>query len=272
MTDEFAGVSALSITTDAVDKYRETREGMGAAAATINRELAALRRMFRLAVRKGKLPTMPDISLLAEDNVRDGFVDPPDFAVFLTALRTQDADAADAAEFAYRTALRRSNVLGAVWTWFALDVQHGRVRGGALRLPGTATKNKQALTLPLAGDLLALVDRRWQLRVPACPHVFHRGGVQLQRFDQAWKAAATAIGQPRLLFHDLRRSAARTLRRAGVDVETIMKLGGWKTRSMFSRYSIVDERDLAEAQAKLDRVFRTASTPKVTPLRRRVSR
>jgi hypothetical protein len=63
------------------------------------------------------------------------------------------------------------------------------------------------------------------------------------------------------------RSAARTLRRAGVDEETIMKLGGWKTRSMFARYSIVDDRDLADAQAKLDAVFRAAAPRRVVPLR-----
>lgn len=35
--------------------------------------------------------------------------------------------------------------------------------------------------------------------------------------------------------------------------KTIMKIGGWKTRSVFDRYNIVDEKDLADAAAKLDR-------------------
>jgi hypothetical protein len=38
----------------------------------------------------------------------------------------------------------------------------------------------------------------------------------------------------------------------GVHEKTIMKIGGWKTRSVFDRYNIVDEKDLADAAAKLD--------------------
>jgi hypothetical protein len=47
-------------------------------------------------------------------------------------------------------------------------------------------------------------------------------------------------------------TACRNLRRLGVHEKTIMKIGGWKTRSVFDRYNIVNEKDLAEAAAKLD--------------------
>jgi integrase len=52
------------------------------------------------------------------------------------------------------------------------------------------------------------------------------------------------------LVHDFRRSAAKDLRRAGVSEGEIMKLCGWRTRSMFDRYNIIDEQDLARAVAK----------------------
>jgi hypothetical protein len=42
----------------------------------------------------------------------------------------------------------------------------------------------------------------------------------------------------------------------GVHEKTIMKIGGWKTRSVFDRYNIVDEKDLADAAAKLNRKAR----------------
>src|SRR5712692_3115911 len=49
------------------------------------------------------------------------------------------------------------------------------------------------------------------------------------------------------IFHDLRRSAARNMRRAGIPENTIMKIAGWKTPNMFRRYDIQDGRDIRQA-------------------------
>jgi integrase len=268
----FAGWPALAITAEDVDRYADQRLAAGAQAATCNRELSVLRRAFHVAVRKAMLPTMPAITLRSEaGNERQGFVDPADFDALLTELRTRDAVVADMVEAAYLTLLRRSSVRALAWPMFALDVEAGHVVGGTLQVPGSAMKNKRPLTLPLTGRLLALVDRCWQARVPSCLYLFHHGGRRVGRFHRVWAAAAAAVGRPELLLHDLRRSGARTLIRAGVPEDVVMKLGNWRTRSMLTRYNVTDTSDLVDAQAKLDAALAAPGPRKVTPLRRLAS-
>ena len=60
---------------------------------------------------------------------------------------------------------------------------------------------------------------------------------------------------------DLRRTGCQNLRGLGVHEKTIMKIGGWKTRSVFDRYNIVDEKELAEAAAKLDQKAQERKLP-----------
>ena len=73
-----------------------------------------------------------------------------------------------------------------------------------------------------------------------------------------WKNACAHAGVPDLLFHDLRRTGARNLRRAGVAEGIIMKIGGWRTRSVFERYAIVSRSDMNEAIVKLQESERRA--------------
>jgi uncharacterized protein YggU (UPF0235/DUF167 family) len=76
----FTGKRLLGITTTEIRAYVAARQQAGAANATINRELAALKRMFSLAVQAGKLHAKPHIPILREDNVRRGFFEAEAFA------------------------------------------------------------------------------------------------------------------------------------------------------------------------------------------------
>ena len=86
----FEGIMAPAITTPVIDKYIEMRMGSGAANATINRELSALKRMLNLGaeqipplVDKGQTPK---IKMLDENNVRKGFFEHDQFLAVRSEL------------------------------------------------------------------------------------------------------------------------------------------------------------------------------------------
>lgn len=87
----------------------------------------------------------------------------------------------------------------------------------------------------------------------------------MKSFWIRWKAATLAAGCPGRVPHDCRRTAVRNLNRAGVPETVAMKISGHKTRSVFDRYGITSEEDLAEASRKLQALTGTiAGTKAVT--------
>lgn len=82
--------------------------------------------------------------------------------------------------------------------------------------------------------------------------MFHRNGVRLGigALRGGWKRATKRAGLAGSLVHDLRRTAARDFRRAGVDEGAIMAVCGWETRDMVDRYNIIDAADRRAAVGK----------------------
>ena len=72
----------------------------------------------------------------------------------------------------------------------------------------------------------------------------------MDTFRKSFKKAKEDAGIEDFLFHDFRHCAITNLRRAGNDVPTIMKISGHKTLSMFQRYNLVDESDVAKVSWK----------------------
>ena len=69
----FAADRAVAISGDRVAAYVRARRDAGAKPATIRLELAALKRMFTLAVKAGRLTQRPHIPSLEVRNTRTGF-------------------------------------------------------------------------------------------------------------------------------------------------------------------------------------------------------
>jgi len=247
----FGGRRMAGITTTDVRAYIDKRQEEYAANASINRELAALKRMYSLAIQAGKLLHRPHIPMLREDNVRQGFFERPAFESMRAHL---PADVQPIATFAYLTGWRvQSEVLPLAW---------GQVdrMAGIVRLEANTTKNGEGRVFDYSGlpDLVDLFTDLWaaheavaKTKSRICPWVFNRAGKQIKSFKRSWETACEAAGCPGRIPHDLRRTAVRNLVRAGVPERVAMKVTGHKTRSVFDRYDITSPGDLREAGTKL---------------------
>jgi integrase len=239
---------ARNITAASVEQYKAERLRKKAAPATINRELAALRRGFRLALRFGKVAARPDFSLLREDNARKGFFEAHQFLAVYAQLPDY---LKPMATFLYWTGWRSGEARSLQW-------RQVEMKAGVIRIE--KTKNLEPRTIPYAA-VPALKELIEQQRAAATalerntgtivPWVFQRGGEPLSHYLGAWHEACRRAGLPGRIPHDFRRTAARNMLRAGIPQPVAMKIGGWKTDSVFRRYAIVDEALLAENMRKL---------------------
>ena len=249
---------AIDITTNRIKTYAAGRLREGAANASINRELAALKRMFSLTVQDGRLNTVPYIPTLEEGNARQGFID---HGAFIALRDNLPEYLRDPISFLYLSGWRLGEMKALEWR----DVD---LTGRVVRLRPEISKNRDGRVLPLSGELLQIIERAHNRRRLDCLNVFHRSGEPLGDFRKAWSKACDSAGVGPLLVHDLRRTAVRNMVRAGIPDRVAMTLSGHKTRSIFDRYNIVSEADLEQAAQRLQSHLAAQSNQKkITPIR-----
>jgi integrase len=259
--DAFKFHRVVDITAVEIQKYADKRVKAGVARASVNRELAYLRRGFKLMFEAGMISTVPVIKLFDGENVRKGFIGFAEFGALLDKI--EDADVRDIVEFLYNSGWRSGEARALQWSWVDLD-------GNMIRLPAENSKSKKARALPLTGALLDVIERRLKVRRLDCPYVLHRGGKQIKSFRKAFKAAAKEIGYPDLLPHDMRRSAVRNFRRSGLSEHEGMALSGHQTDSVYRRYDIISDDDLTQAMNRVqEHLKKEAENRKVVPLTQR---
>ena len=125
----FGPLRVQAITTERVGNYVALRLEEGAARASVNRELAALKRAFRLGHRAGKVLAIPYVALLKEDNARSGFFERAQFERLRKAL---PADLRPVVTAAYITGWRlTSELLTRRWEHLDLEPKPRAARGAS---------------------------------------------------------------------------------------------------------------------------------------------
>jgi integrase len=221
--------------------YSSAKLIRGAANATINRELAALKRMLNLGARQTppKVDRVPYIPMLKENNTRKGFFEHGDFLAFRDAL---PAYLKGFVTFAYKTGWRVSEICG-------LTGGHVDLENSTVRLEAGETKNDEGRTVYLDDELREVFENQRAARKSSrklMPYVFPNedGNGPIKDFRGAWSKACEEAGIGKKLFHDFRRTAVRNMVRSGVPEGVAMRVSGHRTRSVFERYNIVSDADL----------------------------
>jgi integrase len=255
----FGTAKAMQIRTDRIKTYIGQRQDAGASNASINRELSALGRMFRLAIQAEKLVHAPYIPRLEENNARQGFVD---HGSFLALQENLPEYLKDPIWFLYLSGWRKGEMQSLEWR----DVD---LAGKAIRLRAENSKNKRPRFLALTGALLEVIQRASGRHRLDCRLVFHNYGNPVANFRKSWWKSCVAgglgyfdkIGEGKgakkiyhgLIVHDLRRTAVRNMVRAGISEKTAMERSGHRTRAIFDRYDITSEKDQTDASEKLNK-------------------
>jgi integrase len=211
-------------------------------------------RAVRPFLEEQRLP-LPRVAPLPE-NIREGFFSRAEVTALIQHL---PEDLRDFVSFGFLTGWRKSEIASLRWA----DVDE---EAKTVQLSWRRSKNRQARTMALEGELAAIIKRQSVARAERIvagldsPYVFVRSAGSVRRtrlktwpvadFRTAWATACKAAGLEGRLFHDLRRSAARNMDRAGVSRHVAMQITGHKTESMYRRYNIVVDDDIRAALAK----------------------
>jgi site-specific recombinase XerD len=272
----FGAMAAEDLTTEDFNRYIDRRKERGAENATINREMAALKRILHLARNSHppKIRHMPAFpARLKENPAREGFVEEDQFTTLMEYAEEIWFKAFLAT--AYSFGFRKSEML------LQMKVRQVDLKNKLITLyPGT-TKSGQGRLVTMTDEVCELL-KSCVAGKQAADHVFTRENGPVRDFRTAWWRACERAGLGKfvkvkdrdgrirekwhgLVPHDLRRSAARNMRRYGIDESVIMKIGGWKTRSVFDRYNIVSETDIVEAAHKIQARRKQSAAEQVDP-------
>ena len=239
-----------------IARSRERRkfatDGRHVTPAAVNRDLAALRILFNLAIRLNKSRTNPvaGVKLLAEHNLHMRVVSPEEESAYLAAA---SQPLRDVATIILETGMRPGEV-------FHLRREDVNLEIGFLQIPRGKTLFARR-TIPLTKRALTVFSRRvsevtteWVFPSRNDPH----RPIGWLRKAHIETLKQSAINPPFRLY-DLRHTALTRLAMAGVDLPTLRELAGHANIQMTMRYVHPTPEHKRAAIQKLEDFTRGAS-------------
>lgn len=236
----FGGKRLGEISPFLVEKYKQKRLGEGAI-VSVNRELSRLRTLFNLCIAWKKFEG---------DNPARRFKAAPESRGRVRYLTEQEETALLGAageplqaviQVGIHAGLRvQSEALSL--TWENVDLKRR-----TLTVEDRFSKTGETRTVPLNSVLVEALGRLAESKNGAA-HVFltHKGE-PLKSIRTAFETACRHVKLTDVTPHVLRHTFASRLVMAGVDLRTVMELGGWKNLSMVQRYSHLSQAHKLEA-------------------------
>ena len=267
----FEGMKADKIKRIHIDDYIDSRLKEGAMNATINNELACIRRMGNLAIEKELIRFFPKVKLLkrvdkeGKPNTRTGFFE---HAQFLDLRKNIPDYLKSLVTLGYESGMRLDEIR-------SLKVNQVSLTKGKITLEQGTTKNDEGRTFYMSDELKHMLasmleERKAKSIESDLLFISNTGKGEIINLRRAWNIACRRAGlgygykinreyvekwqdeySPGPIFHDFRRTAVRNMVRAGVPESVAMKISGHKDRSVFERNNITDEKDIQKASRQM---------------------
>jgi integrase len=257
LADQVLSRSALDqIDENIIEAYKQrrtkwiSRRGRPLSVASINRELATLRRLLRMAQEWKILARVPRIRLLRGEHGREFTVSYAHEALYLGATT---GDLHDVALLMLDTGLR----MGEVLTLSVSDVQLQPANGaryGYLTVRPRKSKNSKGRNVPLTSRVSKMLSDR--SRIGDSGLVFRREDnrplAQTWLNEQHREIYASLQLGPEFVPHSLRHTFGTRLGEAGADAFTIMRLMGHSSVTVSQRYVHPSPESVENAIARME--------------------
>ena len=256
----------MEITADDIEEYKLWRKDEGVADATVNREIACLKRMFNLAIKWGQANVNPV-------NDVDFFREPPGRTRFLSIeeinrlLECANENIRPVIFAALNTGMRLGEILTLKWSQVRLE---GTIEP-YVKVEGKTAKNNKDRWIPLNDAMCELLSN---LQDNGSDFVF------LNRFGRPYSSVRTACGTAcrragieDFHFHDLRHTFASHFIMSGGDLLTLKEILGHSSMDMVQRYAhlaAAHKRKQLNGLSNVLKICHLSATNQVTKIRKEV--